>query len=373
MTEGGDSSANVKGRGELRSGLLSVARSLEENCLKLLTEISHSRAQGKEAMEEATALDKEKGEAARNQLQQALEGALEPARGKIRDAYMEASKLIYAMAAARERQREIDRRVEFEGKHLDMLQKAIVNLNTLVRDLDGGAIDPNVVGQNEIIQMDRELEKSILMAQEDEKRRISIVIHDGPAQILANLIMRVDFCSRLLAKKPEEAAGELVSLRKEMQDLLDDVRRFIFELRPMTLDDLGFLPTLQRFVENMKPTLPFDLQLVIRGQPPELPKLTAIVLYRVIQEGITNIAKHASATRGTIKLQSVDEDNVSLVIEDDGRGFDIKTISQMVAMGRLGLHSSQKRVELVDGTFALSSEQGKGTSIKVTVPVRRVS
>ena len=373
MTEDGDGGAYVKGRGELRSGLLSIARTLEENCLKLLTEISHTRAQGKEAIAEATALDKEKGEAARNQLKLALDGAEEPSRTKIREAYLEASKLIYAMAAARERQREIDKRVEFEGKHLDMLQKAIVNLNALVRDLDGGAIDPNTVGTNEIIQMDRELEKSILMAQEDEKRRISIVIHDGPAQLLANLIMRVDFCSRLMSKKPEEAAGELVSLRKEMQDLLDDVRRLIFELRPMTLDDLGFLPTLQRFVENMKPTLPFDLQLVIRGQPDEPPKLTAIVLYRAIQEGILNISKHASATRGWIRLKAVDDDKLSLVIEDDGRGFDTATLGQMVAMGRLGLHSVQKRVELVDGKFEMTSEQGKGTSITVTVPMRRIS
>ena len=373
MTDGGDSTEYVKGRGELRAGLLAIARTLEENCLKLLTEISHSRAQGKEAVEEATALDKEKGEAARNKLKEALELAQEPARSKIREAYMEASKLIYAMAAARERQREIDKRIEFEGKQLDMLQKAIVKLNALVRDLDGGSIDPNVVGTNEIIQMDRELEKSILMAQEDEKRRVSIVIHDGPAQLLANLIMRVDFCSRLMTKKPEEAGGELVSLRKEMQDLLDDVRRLIFDLRPMTLDDLGFLPTIQRFVENMKPTLPFDLQLVLRGQSEELPKLTAIVLYRAIQEGILNISKHASATRGWIKLKAIDEDNMQLVIEDNGRGFDVSTLGQMVAMGRLGLHSVQKRVELVDGHFEITSEQNKGTTITVTVPMRRIS
>ena len=367
------SQVEKKGRGDLRAGLLSISRRLEESCLKVLTELSHSRAQSKEAEAEALSLDEERGSTARSRLQTALDAVGEPHRSRIRDAYLEASKLIYAMAAARERKREIEKRIDFEGKHLDTLQRAIVDLNTLLRDLDGGSIDPNSLGKSEYLRMDKELEKTILMAQEDEKRRVSVVIHDGPAQLLANLIMRVDFCSRLIEKKPEEAAGELISLRKEMQSLLDEVRRLIFELRPMTLDDLGFLPTLQRFVENMKPTLPYSLQLLVRGKDYDLPKLTAIVLYRVIQEGISNITKHSEATRGWIRLKRESDDLVTLLIEDDGCGFETDSLSQMVAMGRLGLHSARKRVELVDGTFSIDSVSKKGTKISVSVPARSES
>jgi len=360
----------TKGRSELRASMLAVARCLEEDCLKLLTDVSHCRSLAQDAADEANQLDTGRAAAARKQLQTALEQAPEAARTAILQAYLEVSKVVYAMAAARERERELVKRAEAGGNHLDALQQAIVNLNSLVREIDGGTLDPSVVGPGARHQFDRELEKSILMAQEDEKRRVSIVVHDGPAQILANLIMRIDFCSRLLTKKPEEAGGELLALRKEMQDLLDDVRRLIFELRPMTLDDLGFVPTLQRFVENMKPTVPFDLQLAIRGQVPEPPNLTAVVLYRTIQEAVTNAAKHATATRCSIRLKAIEEEGVIwLEVEDDGRGFDATTLPQMVALGRLGLHAVDKRINLVDGSFSITSAPGTGTTLTVSVPL----
>lgn len=364
--EEGDGGSLPSGPG-LRAGLLTVARRLEETSLRLLTDVAECRETQRLAQAEAEGLEGEGGAAARARLRDVLDEAPEPLRGRLRDAYMEASRLTYGAAAARERGRLMRVRQDAEGVFLDELRQASIELGALLRRVDGGG--PASAGGG-APPLDVELERCILMAQEDEKKRVAIVVHDGPAQILANLIMRVDFCARLLGRSPADATVELTSLRREMQELLDGVRRLIFELRPMTLDDLGLVPTVQRFVENARCLLPFELQLIVRGSVEPLEKLTEVVLYRVLQEAVGNVERHAEAARATVRLEGA-PGWVTLEVEDDGRGLDPGRLDEMVAMGRLGLHTARKRVELVGGRFDVGVVSPRGTVVRARVPRSR--
>lgn len=222
----------------------------------------------------------------------------------------------------------------------------------------------------QISRMERreEMHNRILEAQEAERKRIARDIHDGPAQGLANLTMKAQLCKRLMDKNPDKLKDELNQLEDTTQESLKSIRNLISNLRPLTLDELGLLLTLREHIERMQESADFKISLKVPKEE-SLPPQIENSLFYIIQEALNNIKKHARAKNVEVCLETLD-DKLIVTIEDDGKGFNQKEVEKNYArQGSLGLISMKERAELIEGSFEISSGPGKGTKIKVTVPL----
>lgn len=212
-------------------------------------------------------------------------------------------------------------------------------------------------------------ERDTLLAREDEMRRqLNRDLHDGPAQALAAITMNLEFVKRLLAHEPQRVPEELDKLARLSQRANHDVRTLLFELRPMTLDAQGLVPTLHLYFDRFKDRstkviLETDDDLEL------LDKSVQTMLFNITQEAVNNAMKHAQAAHIWIRLSRANS-HVNLVIEDDGRGFDLDLVRNSYdERGSFGLVNIEERARLVNGTAELRSTPGKGTTIRVSVPL----
>lgn len=210
----------------------------------------------------------------------------------------------------------------------------------------------------------------IIEAQEEERLRVSRDMHDGPAQSLANAILKCELCEKLLDVDKEKARIQIGSLKGTVKDTLKDVRKIIYDLRPMSLDDLGLMPTLERYIEVFKEDTDIRVNLKSYGCFNGLEPAIQIVAFRVIQEALNNIRKHSQATVAQIIIEkSLSKLNIS--ISDDGVGFNIddhKPGFSNMSSG-FGLISIKERVELLDGDFNITSSLNYGTKVNISIPL----
>ena len=212
----------------------------------------------------------------------------------------------------------------------------------------------------------RSLASQVIHAQEEERKRISRELHDDTAQVLFAQLLRL---TALKASPREEARSAAAALEEMTVEALEGVRRLALELRPPALDDLGLHAAVadlaQRFEEQRG--IPVDSH--ARGQRGRLPAEVELVLYRVAQEALTNVAKHAGATRAWIDLDRGARD-VTLSVRDDGQGFDPAAETSRDGRGLgLGLFGMEERVSLVGGSFAAWSQPGVGTEVFAFIPL----
>src|SRR5207247_9190364 len=132
---------------------------------------------------------------------------------------------------------------------------------------------------------------NLSQAQEKERLRISLQLHDGPAQSMTNLVLRAEICQRLLDRDLEQARAELGGLKSAINTTLQDTRRFIFDLRPMILDDLGLEPTLRRYVQQFSEKHKIETGITINGLNSRLPNTIEVTVFRIVQEALTNVAQ----------------------------------------------------------------------------------
>jgi two-component system sensor histidine kinase DegS len=173
----------------------------------------------------------------------------------------------------------------------------------------------------------------------------------------------------LIDADPDEARRELQNLKQIMRDSLQDVRKIIYNLRPMSLDDLGLVPTLQRYVLTFQEESGISVSFITKGSQPELKSVIALTVFRIIQEALNNVAKHARASNVIMQLEFL-EDSLKLYVYDDGVGFDTSRLNEKnedITSG-FGLVSMRERVELLGGDMRLSSEPGKGTRLNIIIP-----
>jgi len=210
----------------------------------------------------------------------------------------------------------------------------------------------------------------IFFAQEEERKRISREIHDGPAQTLAALTMRIDYTLELLLK-PDELKVELNELKSSIIRSLNDIRRFIFDLRPMALDDLGLIPTLEQFITGCKGRTVASLSLTVEGKRQPLPADKELATFRVIQEAVNNSIRHSQARAISIFLTfEVQRGFLSIVVKDDGKGFDLEKLRKVYSsLKKLGLVSMEERIRTIGGLFEIVSASGDGTVISFKVPL----
>lgn len=206
----------------------------------------------------------------------------------------------------------------------------------------------------------------IIEAQEEERKRISREIHDGPAQMLANLMVRSDLIEYVYkGKGPEEAFVEVRSLKESVRSTLREVRRIIYDLRPMALDDLGLVPTLKKYLQTIEEyNKASKIYFTNYGTETRLPTKHEVALFRLVQEAVQNAYKHAEATVITVTLD-IKESHVTVMIKDDGKGFNVNEVSSQ-SFGIIGM---KERVDLLDGMITIDSELGAGTVILIQVPL----
>jgi two-component system sensor histidine kinase DegS len=206
----------------------------------------------------------------------------------------------------------------------------------------------------------------IIDAQEDERRKISRQIHDGPAQVLSNFILQTEIANRLFDTNPEQAREELANLKEAATASFGKVRDFIFELRPMMLDDLGLIPTVRRYAEAFKEKTGLDISVVNTGTERRLASHREVVLFRAVQECMSNTRDHAQATQVKIVID-IDQKHVHCSIEDNGRGFEPDILEQEDMQNR-ALDRLRRQVEQLDGEFEIDTKPGEGTRIAIVLP-----
>jgi len=206
----------------------------------------------------------------------------------------------------------------------------------------------------------------IIEAQEEERRKLSRQVHDGPAQSLSNFILNAEIALRLLDTDTEKAREELKNLKTTAGNTFSSVRDFIFELRPMMLDDLGLVPTVRRYIEAYKDRSGLDASLVVTGKEMRMQPHLEVLVFRAVQELLANVREHAQATQVKTTVD-VDTKEVRVSVEDNGKGFDPDGAGFTASSGR-GLKTLKERIDLVGGSMDISSAAGKGTKVALVVP-----
>lgn len=206
----------------------------------------------------------------------------------------------------------------------------------------------------------------LVNAQETERQRLSRQMHDGPAQALSNFILQTEIAMRLMDVDTGQAREELNNLKTSAMGTFQKVRNFIFELRPMMLDDLGLAPTIRRYADAFKEQAGLDVNVNITGHERRLEPYLEVMLFRAIQELLGNAARHSQASLVKVVLDFGD-DRIRVSVDDNGKGFDPDAVQQGSS---LGLKLIRERTEMLGGSFEIDSALGKGARVAFAVPAR---
>jgi signal transduction histidine kinase len=212
--------------------------------------------------------------------------------------------------------------------------------------------------------------QEITRAQEEERKRIARELHDSTAQTLIALLHQLENLLGDKAELPVREAKALWGFYEQIRDVLREIRRFSRDLRPSILDDLGLLPSLEWLTSELTKEYGIEASLRVIGNERRFAPEVELVLFRIVQEAINNIAKHSHATKAEVRV-GFDRKKIQVTISDDGTGFQLpENIGDLVHIGKLGLAGMQERVQLLGGSLKLKSEIGKGTTIVINVPIK---
>ena len=209
--------------------------------------------------------------------------------------------------------------------------------------------------------------QQITTAQEEERRRIALELHDDTAQDLVILLREIDKFISATHFSPQEIK-HLEKLRQQTDRILDGVHRFSQDLRPSVLDDLGLLPALEWLTSDLTKHFGIAIDMEVLGSVRRFTPEIELVLFRIAQEALRNIWKHSEASKAWVTLKFGDDKTV-LTVKDNGKGFELtERIDDLTAAGKLGLAGMQERAQLIGGKLTLKSELGKGTTVTAEIP-----
>lgn len=201
-----------------------------------------------------------------------------------------------------------------------------------------------------------------------ERGRIAREMHDGLSQKLFSVSLSLEVCQRLLGSSDGELAARLASVQKLVGQSLAEVRRYIYDLRPLNLDRLGLPGSINLNLTELATSAGFFGRIYVEGTERPVDPSAEACLYRVAQEALTNVARHAEARSVTVLLDYREQELV-MVIEDDGRGFDVdRAVAAVDEGGSIGLRSMRERVAAQAGQLCIVSRKGGGTEVRATVP-----
>ncbi len=250
-------------------------------------------------------------------------------------------------------------KLQNDKTHLEKYKVILDNVSAAPVESPGSGASSPVKSQMAGIEM-------IVNAQESERQRLSRQMHDGPAQALSNFILQTEIATRLMDVDAAQAKEELGNLKSSAMLTFQKVRNFIFELRPMMLDDLGLVPTLRKYSEAFKEQSNLEVSINVTGAERRLESYLEVMIFRATQELLGNVSRHSQAT--TVKIQvDLGADLVRVNVNDNGKGFDPEILKDS---SNLGLKLIRERAEMLGGSFEIDSSVGAGSRISFSVPAK---
>lgn len=292
---------------------------------------------------------------------------------EIHKAYDQANKIQirYSILQAEEKQLR-EKRDDLERRMrslLDTIERADHLVNQVNVVLNYLTFDLKHIGPAlENAKMKEDYTLKIIEATEEERKRISREIHDGPAQMLANVLLRTDLINRTFQERGiEQALQEILELKNMVRDALHEVRRIIYDLRPMALDDLGIIPTLKKYLNSVQD---YNKGTIVHfnsiGEQVRIGTKYEVAVFRLVQECVNNAIKHGNSRDVWVSFEWLKE-HVNITIKDNGIGFD----TNIVKKDSFGLIGMRERVELLNGEMNLTSSEKQGTRIMFKIPVNQ--
>lgn len=247
------------------------------------------------------------------------------------------------------------------------IQKVVALANQVSIAIENATLYQAVTKHMERLQT---LSSAIVNIQEEERRRIAQELHDEAGQALTGVKMNLEWVEKELDVSQKAVKERIQEVKTQVGKTLEELRRLSYDLRPAILDELGLVPTLRWYIEEYSKRTKTAVHLQAAGAQKRFSAKVEILFYRIIQEALTNVAKHAQAESVIISLEKKDV-HVHLYITDDGKGFEVKRYFSSPPMIRrgLGILGMKERVELAGGTFFIDSDPGQGTRISIKVPI----
>jgi two-component system, NarL family, sensor histidine kinase DegS len=245
-------------------------------------------------------------------------------------------------------------KLQSDQTHLTHYKEALERINSVSSSKNDGLAESAKMGSVEML----------VNAQEAERQRLSRQMHDGPAQALSNFILQTEIAMKLLDVDPAQARNELGNLKVAAMGTFQKVRNFIFELRPMMLDDLGVVPTIKRYADTFKEQAGVDISILVSGNERRLAPYLEVMIFRSMQELLSYAVHQNQATLIKIQLD-MGESVIKLSMDDNGKGFDTDTLGKEP---NLGLKLIRDRSEMLGGSLAIDSSPGKGARVVLTIP-----
>ncbi|WP_235829614.1 sensor histidine kinase [Clostridium nigeriense] len=264
---------------------------------------------------------------------------------------------------------EIERSLKGYNISIDEAESAVNQINIALGYLEGNILD-GLKSNDDNCRMLNEI--NILENQEIERRRIAREIHDGPAQYIANAMMRIDFCKVVLKKDLEEGIKELDDLKTNVKMALKEVRGIIYDLRPLSLEERGLNEAIKEMINIISTENNIEVNAFVQEYNGEVDKIIQIAAYRIVQEILNNMKKHSGAKVVDLRFDYI-KDYIYIFIQDDGIGFNVKeTLINTKKKGNCyGLLGIYERVKSLGGRIDIKSSLGEGTTYKIKLPIDR--
>lgn len=292
---------------------------------------------------------------------------------KYQEAYKKAEDTLFTL-------RNLEKESKILFKRRNILDRRLVDTKSLLSEAEDLM---NMIGTSikylstNIKDIGIELEKKdevlfkIIESSEFEKKRISRDIHDGPAQTLTHLKIEMQLLRMLIEDKEQDSAlKEIESIEKHLKYAIGEIRGIMYDLRPMSLDDLGIIPTLKNYIKEFNQDKNMNITLEIKDTfklSNRIPDALKLVIFRIVQETVNNAYKH-SEVKGVLVHLEIQKHKINIKIIDGGRGFDVEKTLTCRDSKRFGLIGMRERVDLVDGKIAIMSKPGSGTRVHVNIP-----
>ena len=290
---------------------------------------------------------------------------------EVREAYEAARKIQIDVAVTREQEQNLRRQRDEMEVRLRNLGGTVLKAEQLVSQVGVvleylGTQMSEAFSQIESLQNAHALGAQVIRSQEEERRRVARDIHDGPAQAIANIVFRAEVCERLIDSDPARAKAELKALREHIRNTLAEIRKIIFDLRPMALDDLGLAPTIRGVLDVFREQYGLVAEIAVIGKERRLEPHIEIGVFRVVQEALNNIIKHAQASSIRVRIEFAAA-GVTVLVEDDGKGFEMTETE--LPSGHYGIMGMRERMQLLNGKLTIKSAPRRGTRVTVSVPL----
>ncbi|WP_370642890.1 sensor histidine kinase [Sporosarcina sp. ACRSM] len=308
---------------------------------------------------------------ARKRLADVSKNFMKYSEEQVRDAYEVANDLLVRLSInrmeekqLRNRRDDLDRRL---AALLDTIERADQLVNQVTTVINYLTSDLKNVGEAlETARQKQEFGIRIIQAQEEERKRLSRDIHDGPAQMLANVLIRSGLIEKTYEEKgPDMAFKELTDLKGMVRNALSEVRRIIYNLRPMAIDDLGLIPTLKKYLSTIEEyEKNVEIHFRSAGQEQRFQSDFEVSVFRLVQESVSNALKHGKADDIWVKVEWL-RDIMNIIIKDNGQGFDQNEVKDK----SFGLIGMRERIDLLKGNMTISSTIGNGTTIHFQIPL----